>query len=108
MFFALRDSRGTVLYPDYEGAIWLKSENSQLLRLELRATHLPRGFGWASVEVLIDYGDVPIRGLGAFLLPSRSETNACNRRNSSTNVVVFEDCRKFATRSRILTDIPPN
>ena len=107
-FFPLRSSSGTVLYPEYEGAIWLKSENGQLLRLELRSMHLPRGFEWISVEVIIDYSEVPIRDLGAFLLPSKSETNACTRRKCSTNVVVFEDCRKFATRSRILTDIPPN
>ena len=72
--------------------------------------HLPKGFGLANVEVTIDYSEVPIGDLDTFLLPSRSETNVCDRHNSGLscgkNVVVFDDCRKFAAKSRILTDNP--
>ena len=108
-FFALRDSHGAILYPEYEGELWL-GPNGRLLRLELRSMHLRRGFGLASVEVAIDYSEVPIGDLNTFLLPSISETNVCDRGNSGLscgkNVVVFDDCRKFATKSRILTDNP--
>ncbi|MGB6777051.1 MAG: energy transducer TonB [Terriglobales bacterium] len=108
-FFVLRDSHGATLYPEYEGELWL-GPNGRLRRLELRSMHLPKGFGLANVEVTIDYSEVPIGDLDTFLLPSRSETNVCDRHNSGLscgkNVVVFDDCRKFAAKSRILTDNP--
>ena len=108
--FVLRDSHGVILYPDYEGELWLEHPSGRLLQLALRSLHLPKGFGLASVEITIDYTEIPISDLGAFLLPARSETNVCYRRNSgfscSKNVIVFDDCRKFATKTRIITDNP--
>jgi hypothetical protein len=108
-FFVLRDSHQAILYSEYEGELWL-GPHGRLLRLDLRTMHLPKGFGFDNVEVTIDYNDVPIGGLDTFLLPSRSETRVCDRRHSGlscgTNVVVFDDCRKFATKSRIITDNP--
>jgi hypothetical protein len=108
-FFVLRDSHAAILYSEYAGELWL-GPNGRLLRLELRTMHLPKGFGFDNVEVTIDYNDVPIGGLDTFLLPSRSETRVCDRHHSGvscgTNVVVFDDCRKFAAKSRIVTDNP--
>jgi len=108
-FFVLRDGRGNSLYPDYDGELWLGADG-RLLRLELRSMHLPNYFGMASVDIAISYNEVPISGLDTFLLPSRSETNVCNRQrrgiSCGKNVVVFDSCRKFATKSRILTDSP--
>jgi len=111
-FWALRDSRGVVLHAEYEGKLWLERPNGLPLRLELRPVHLPGDFGFASAEVTIDYTEIRITGLAAFRLPSSSETALCEiksaplRQTCSKNFLVFHDCRKFATRTRVITDAP--
>jgi hypothetical protein len=109
-FWALRDSRGVTLHPEYEGELWLERQNGRLLRLELRPAHLPENFRIASADITIDYSDTPIGNLGTFLLPSTSETKLCDHKTGlmgcTKNVLVFHDCRKFAAKARILTDDP--
>lgn len=108
-FFVLRDSRGNTLYPEYEGKLWI-DQAGRLLGLELRSMHLPRSFGLDKVEVTIDYSEVLISELNTFLLPAKSETNVCDRHSSAVscgkNVIVFDQCRKFAAKGRILADSP--
>lgn len=111
-FWTLRDDQGVILHPEYEGELWLERQSGRLLRLQQRAMQLPRSFGFATVDVRIDYSEIPIGGLGVFLLPSRSETAVCSFTDSlypcKRNTVVFHNCRKFATKTRIISDKPPH
>jgi hypothetical protein len=113
-FWTLRDSRGGSVHPEYQGEIWVDRASGRVLRLSLRPIHLPYNFGFESAEIIIDYQEVPIAGAGVFLLPSRSETKACMRYAElrdpvcTTSNLAFHDCRKFAAKSRILTDTPVN
>ena len=111
-FWALRDSRGVILHPDYQGELWFERQSGTLLRLELRPVRLPDNFRFAGAEITIDYSEVPIADAGVFLLPSASEATACIRNPGSAslictkNVLVFHDCRKFAAKTRVITDNP--
>jgi hypothetical protein len=105
-FWSITDEYGAILRPEYKGELWLKHPNGRLLRLELQPVHLPKSFGIASARTTIDYNEVPIVDAGVFLLPSKSETTACARNLTKTictkNVLTFEDCHKFGTKTRIL------
>ena len=111
-FWALRDNRGVTLYPEYEGELWLGRQNGLPLRLELRPVHLPGDFGFGSAEIAIDYSEIKIAVLGTFRLPSSSETTVCEfksaplRETCTKNLLVFHDCKKFATKTRVIPDVP--
>jgi hypothetical protein len=109
-FWALRDDRGVTLHPEYEGELWLGRQDGLPLRLELRTVHLPEDFGFASAEITINYREIRIAGLGTFRLPSSSEATVCEiqaaPQTCKTNSLVFHDCRKFATKTRVIPDVP--
>jgi hypothetical protein len=120
-FWAIRDTRGVTLHPEYEGELWLERQDGLPLRLELRPLHLPADFGFASVEITIDYSEIRIGGLAAFRLSSSSEATVCEsgpgppvfdrstnqlRQTCFKNLLVFHDCRKFASKTRVITDEP--
>jgi hypothetical protein len=110
--WALRDSRGVTVFPEYKGQIWLERKTGQLLRLVFRAVNLPTDFDFRDAVITSDYNYVAIAGAGTFLLPSRSTTKACLQRLSPedtqcrTNVLVFHDCRKFGVETHIQSDRP--
>lgn len=109
-FWALRDKRGTVIHAEYEGELVVSRQDAHLLRLEMHPVHLPGDFGIVSAEITIDYRDVAIIGLGTFLLPATSTTTVCDNMYPLTchkNVLTFQNCRKFATKTGIITDVPP-
>jgi hypothetical protein len=111
-FWALRDSQGVTLHPEYEGALWLGRQSGQLLRLDLRPVRLPDDFRFTAADVTTDYTKMSIADVGVFLLPTKSEARACIHNPGASgslctaNVLIFHDCRKFATKSRIITDNP--
>lgn len=111
-FWAITDSEGVTLHPEYEGELWLERQSGRLLQLKLQPVRLPGSFGFESAEVTIDYSETPIADAGVFLLPSASETKACMRYlglrdlTCTKNVLTFHNCRKFGTTTRILTDNP--
>ncbi len=111
-YWALRDSRGVTLHPELQGELRLEVATGRLLRLKLRAVHLPRKFELISANVTTDYTEVSIADAGTFLLPSKSVTTACFDAALAggwlcrKNVLVFHDCRKFGSDSRIITDQP--
>jgi hypothetical protein len=106
-FWALRNSRGSTVRPEYEGEVWVDRQSGRLLRLHLRPLHLPEWFGFSRAEIVIDYSMVAIAELGTFLLPSGSDTTVCvnvprSRVPSCTkNALVFDHCRKFSVKTRI-------
>ncbi len=111
-FWALRDGHGIMLHPEYKGELWVEEHSGRLLRLDMRPLHLPVQFSFASAHVVLDYTDVRIAGAGTFVMPSKSKADACVRMPPPTgalctvNVLVFHDCRKFGTYTRIITGAP--
>jgi hypothetical protein len=84
--------------------------------VEARATELNEIFPIIADYHAINYGDVPIAGLGTFLLPTAAETVECEyplesydgdetivRRDAKCykNVISFHDCHKFVVESHI-------
>jgi hypothetical protein len=111
-FWLLRDSRGVSVHPEYQGEIWVDRASERVVRLSLQPTRLPYNFGFENAEITVEYEEVPITGAGTFLLPSRSETKACMRYAELRDPVctksklLFHDCRKFAAKSRLVTETP--
>jgi hypothetical protein len=111
-FWAVRENHGVTVHPEYQGELWLDKQSGRLMKLELHPLHLPQDFTFASATVAVDYGNVLITGAGTFLMPSRSKATACVRMPPPSpvlcteNVLIFHDCRKFGTTTRIVTDVP--
>ena len=119
-FWGLRDNQGVVLHPEYQGELWLERETGRLLRLKLHAVRLPKNFDFVSAAITTDYNYILIADAGRFLLPSKSTTTACFHDSKppaygplplvdvicKENILLFHDCRKFGTETRIITEPP--
>jgi hypothetical protein len=111
--------------PGLGGFLWTDRKTGQLLRVEANATELVSTFPIVSHYSATNYGDVPISGIGTFLLPTASETVDCQyppepwdehperpgRSGLRTdgkcykNVISFHDCQKFVVESHISPDV---
>jgi hypothetical protein len=93
--------------PEYTGAIWIDKENYRVLRIEMSARSIPKGFPLDTVESAIDYDYVMISGKN-YLLPVHSEALSCDRGTSSCdrNVIEFRNYRKFGSDTSITFDAP--
>jgi hypothetical protein len=93
--------------PEYTGAIWIDKETYRVLRIELSARNIPKGFPLDTVESAVDYDYVMISG-NKYLLPVHSEALSCERGTSgcSRNVIEFRNYRKFGADTSITFDTP--
>lgn len=93
--------------PEYTGSIWIDKENSRVLRLELSARNMPKGFPLDTVESAVDYDYVLIAD-GKYLLPVHSEALSCERGTAicSRNVIDFRNYRKFGAETEITFGAP--
>jgi len=93
--------------PEYTGSIWIDKENSRVLRLELSARNMPKGFPLDTVESAVDYDYVLIAD-GKYLLPVHSESLSCERGTAicSRNVIDFRNYRKFGAETEITFGAP--
>jgi hypothetical protein len=94
--------------PEYAGAIWIDKENFRVLRIELEARNMPRGFALDTVESAVDYDYVVIGG-DRFLLPVHSEALSCERGTSlcDRNVIDFRNYKKFGADTSITFEPTP-
>ena len=99
---------GESYLPEYTGAIWIDKENFRVLRIELSARNMPRGFPLDTVESAVDYDYVMIGG-NKFLLPVHSEALSCERGTSlcSRNVIDFRNYKKFGADTSITFEPTP-
>ncbi|MFN7920529.1 MAG: hypothetical protein U0Q16_10565 [Bryobacteraceae bacterium] len=98
------DASGQVLYPAYEGTVWIEPAEHRVLRLEMIGREIPKDFPFDSVEMTVDYGVVKI-GSGKYLLPTVAECLACRRGTNecTRNRTIFRNYRKFTAESTIST-----
>jgi hypothetical protein len=99
------ESEGQSYLPAFTGAIWIDKESYRVLRIELSAQNLPRGFPLDTVESAVDYDFVAI-GDGKYLLPTHSEALSCGRGTNgcTRNVIEFRNYRKFTADTSITFD----
>jgi hypothetical protein len=92
---------GRKVNPAYEGAIWVDKETLRILRLEQRATSLPRGYPFTRAEYTLVYGWVRIDDK-AYLMPASGENVGCMSGGTcNRNTTEFRDYRKFVADSKI-------
>jgi hypothetical protein len=99
------ESEGQSYLPAYSGSIWIDKESYRVLRVEMSAQNLPRGFPLDTVESAVDYDFVAI-GDNKYLLPTHSEALSCGRGTSgcTRNVIEFRNYRKFSADTSITFD----
>ncbi len=101
-----------VVVPGYHGSIMVDKSTGQLVRMtrisEAAANEIDPSVPYTSVYSETVYSPVEISGLGKFQLPVKSQLMSCERGVTicKRNVLTFKDCRKFAAKSRIITDSP--
>jgi hypothetical protein len=93
--------------PEYTGSVWIDKENYRVLRIELSARNMPRGFPLDQVESAVDY-DYVLIGDQKYLLPTHSEALSCLRGTSdcSRNVIEFRNYKKYGADTSITFDVP--
>jgi hypothetical protein len=87
----------------------LEQQTGHPLREELEPVSLPASSGVSSLKTVTDYTMTSVGDVGAFLLPFKSESTICflgSKGSCSTNVLVFNDYRKFVATTRILEASP--
>jgi len=99
------ESESQSYLPAYTGAIWIDKENYRVLRIELAAQSMPRGFPLDQVESAVDYDYVFI-GDAKYLLPVHSEALSCGRGTTgcTRNVIEFRNYKKFTADTSITFD----
>lgn len=87
--------------PGFDGYIWVDRDTRRVVRIEQRATNLPRDLPFTRSEIVLTYGFAQIDGK-PYLLPATGETIGCTNGGSCTkNAIVFREYRKFTTDSKI-------
>lgn len=108
-FWALRDSKGRALRPEFRGELWLDQQTGRPLREELEPVHLPAASEFVAVKTITDYMMTPVGDAGVFLLPAKSEIHVCVHQRTVScmdSILTFQDYRKFAATTRILAGGP--
>jgi hypothetical protein len=95
---------GRILYPAYQGSLWIHPDRAGVLRIEMQARDVPASYPMDVIEMTVDYAAVPIAGQHHWL-PVRAENLACKRYSTycTRNEIVFTNFRKFTTESVITT-----
>lgn len=103
------DSHWTLVAPDqrryrpaYEGAIWIGKQTHRVLRIEQRATGLPRDFPFNRAEATLNYTFAEIERR-TYLLPGNAENISCASGSGACtrNTIEFRNYRKFTTDSQV-------
>jgi hypothetical protein len=97
-------------FPGYSGRLWVNQVNFHLMRLERGDIKVDVHSPIRQLISVIDYADVQLGDGTSFDVPVQSETVACHAANLTPcwrSVLVFRNWRKFAARSRILSDTEP-
>ena len=94
----------------YKGSFWVDSETLDLVRLELKADHIPSYISVNLIEEIMQYKPVRIRDAD-FLLPYKSELAAAERSGFYyVNTIKLDRCKEFTGESVVTfgrpTDAP--
>jgi hypothetical protein len=107
-FWTISDTSQRTFQPEFRGQVWLDRTTGRPLREELEPVHLPKDWSVTSIKTVTDYAMTPVKDVGTYLLPTRSESTVCFTNRGllagfcNTNTLVFHDYQKFTTTTRIL------
>jgi len=92
--------------PAFHGSLSIDKRTGFVRNFTMIADQLPRDVPYSSVKISTDYDSITIAGLGVYQLPVHAVLDTCQRRSwhCDHNVKEFTGCRRFAAKSRILTD----
>jgi hypothetical protein len=97
---------GRAINPGLRGKLLIARDNSAILRLEVEADELTANDLLRRFEKAIDYTDRELGDGSKFVLPTQSEANLCSvLSHCSRSLTSFENCHKFAAKSRIVPDM---
>ena len=98
------DFEGHVLYPAYQGSVWIDPDRLRVLRIEMQARDVPPDYPMDTIETTVDYGPVRIAGQ-EYLLVTKAENLSCKRYSKycTRNEIEFRNYRKFTAESKIMT-----
>jgi hypothetical protein len=83
----------------YKGSFWADADTLDLVRVELKADHIPANIGVSVVEESMHYKIMRI-GKSDFLLPRKSQLSTSDQSgNYSLNMINLEHCREFSGES---------
>lgn len=93
---------GQTYKPSYTGSIWIDKATYRVLRIEIAARNLPRGFPLDTAESSIDYDFVMI-GDQKVLLPAHAESLSCVRGtpDCTRNTTDFRNYKKYGAETNI-------
>lgn len=102
--WALAGMSAKRMYPGVKGRLWLDKANGRVLRSEIEPSDLG-DLRSMQLSIETNYADVQLGDGSTFLLPVDSVALACNpqQRLCSRNVVTFENCHRFAAKSRVIS-----
>lgn len=94
---------GEQVAPPYHGQVWIEEDSGNLMRLEMAPIQLPQHFAMRSVDLEVDYQNVPFEDGTSFVLPLKAVVKTSQRDGSTDrNVLEFSDCHKFKATAHIL------
>jgi hypothetical protein len=86
---------------DYEGTLLADPANSDLVRLVIRASHLPEETSTCEITQTLNYGWTTLHGVD-FLLPTQARIAAMHTDGSEAeNVIHYSACHEFKSESTI-------
>jgi hypothetical protein len=92
----------------YKGSFWVDAGTLDLVRVELKAEHIPSYIGISMIEEIMQYQQVHV-GNSDFLLPLKSEQAAVEASGIYfLNMITMENCHEFAGESVVKFGAPVN
>jgi hypothetical protein len=99
--YVLGDSQERQVRIEYDGSIFVDPETSDLVRLVVRASHLPEESSTCEITQMLDYSRVNLHG-SDFLLPAEARITALHADGSQAeNVIHYSACHEFLGESSI-------
>jgi hypothetical protein len=88
----------------FKGSLWVDAETLDLVRVELKADHIPAYVGVNLVQESLHYKTMQI-GRAEFVLPRNSQLSTSDQSgNYSLNMITLEKCREFSGESVVTYD----
>jgi hypothetical protein len=104
--YRVKAGKGWVMTP-YSGEVLIDTANSDMAKLSLKTSELPKETGSCESSSALEYMTVRI-GASGFLLPKESRQRFVARTGSeSENVTVFSGCREYKGESVVRFDVDP-
>jgi hypothetical protein len=96
------------LRPGLSGSIFVDTATGSLQRVEAYASELDPNGNLTSYKSELEYGLTAIADLGNVLAPVAGSVEVCFTSGAcDRNILIFQDCRKFGSESRIIPNPAP-